>query len=111
MTALEGNGKTVEFDGEGYLVHFDDWGKEVGLTLAKSENLEMTDDHWVVLQLMRDYYRKHELIPTARDFTDLMGRSLGSDKGNKKYLDQLFPNEQLKQCAKIAGLPRLAGCT
>ena len=111
MTTIEVKGKNIEFDGEGYLIEFSDWDKEVGQVLAESEKIVMTQDHWTVVQLMRDYYAEHQVIPIARDFTALMAESLGSTKGNSKYLATLFPTEQLKQCAKVAGLTRMAGCT
>jgi tRNA 2-thiouridine synthesizing protein E len=111
MATIEVNGKNIEFDGEGFLAESSDWDKEVGLVLAEAEKIVMTEDHWTVVQLMRDYYTEHKVIPTARDFTALMGGALSSEKGSNKYLATLFPGEQLKQCAKVAGLTRMAGCT
>ena len=55
MTTIEVKGKNIEFDGEGYLIEFSDWDKEVGQVLAESEKIVMTQDHWTVVQLMRDY--------------------------------------------------------
>ena len=37
-------------DEEGYLVDLNDWTREIAVELAKSENVEMTDDHWEIIK-------------------------------------------------------------
>lgn len=111
METITVNGNPVELDGEGYLANFEDWNEDAAQTLASTDKIELTDDHWIVLRLLRDYYAEHEAIPTARDLSRLMGEKLGENKGNTQFLNNLFPRDHLKQGAKIAGLPRMAGCT
>jgi len=111
MGSVEINGKAVEIDGEGYVQNFKEWERDVGVWLAKEDHLEMTDDHWVVAQLLREFYTSHEAIPTAKELAKLMGNTLGDEKGNSKYLAELFPNDPIKLSCKISGLPRMAGCT
>lgn len=111
MKTIETNGKSVELDGEGYLARFGDWNEDVARALARDEKLELTSDHWTAVQLLRDHYAENEAIPTAKELSRLMGEKLGSEKGNHKYLTTLFPGDHLKQGGKIAGLPRMAGCT
>jgi len=111
MDSIKVNGRDVKLDGEGYLSDFKSWEKDIGLALAEVEKLEMTDDHWKVVDLLREFYSKHESLPTARDISNLMSDALGQDKGNSKYLTELFPNEPIMQSGRIAGLPRMPGCT
>jgi hypothetical protein len=42
------NNKEIEIDAEGYLVHPENWDKEVALVLAKSENITLTDAYWPI---------------------------------------------------------------
>jgi TusE/DsrC/DsvC family sulfur relay protein len=43
------NNKEIEIDAEGYLVHPENWDKEVALVLAKSENITLTDAYcWLI---------------------------------------------------------------
>ena len=42
--------------------------------------------------------------------TKAIGKKLGKDKGNSKYLYELFPYGPAKQACKYAGLPKPTGC-
>jgi TusE/DsrC/DsvC family sulfur relay protein len=41
--------------------------------------------------------------------TKLLSKELGRDKGNTKYLYQLFPYGPSKQASRYAGLPKPTG--
>ncbi|MFA5627691.1 MAG: TusE/DsrC/DsvC family sulfur relay protein [Thiohalomonadaceae bacterium] len=107
MTA---GGKTVEVDEEGYLVNINDWDRDIAAELAKSENLELTDSHWEVIDFLREYYNEYQIAPAVRVLTKAIGKKLGADKGNSKYLYELFPYGPAKQACKIGGLPKPTGC-
>ena len=108
--SFELNGKTYETDEEGYLVNLADWTQEAGAHIAKEENLEMTDSHWEVVNFLRDYYNEYQIAPAVRVLTKAIGKQLGPDKGNSKYLYELFPYGPAKQACKIAGLAKPTGC-
>ena len=108
--AIEIGGKSIETDEEGYLVNLSDWTEEVALELAKSENLEMDDSRWEVVNFLREYYDEYQIAPAVRVLTKAIGKKLGKDKGNSKYLYELFPYGPGKQACKIAGLPKPTGC-
>lgn len=110
MGTLEINGKSVEIDEEGYLTNINDWDRDIAEVLAKSENLAMTDNHWEVIDFLRDYYQEYQIAPAVRVLTKAIGKKLGPDKGNSKYLYELFPYGPAKQACKVAGLPKPTGC-
>ena len=107
---IEVNGTTYETDEEGYLVNLAEWNEEIGKVLAQGENVEMTPSHWEVVNFLRDYYNEYQIAPAVRVLTKAIGKQLGADKGNSKYLYELFPYGPAKQACKIAGLPKPTGC-
>ena len=110
MATMTAGGKTVEVDEEGYLVNINDWDRDIAAELAKSENVEMTDSHWEVIDFLREYYNEYQIAPAVRVLTKAIGKKLGPEKGNNKYLYELFPYGPAKQACKIAGLPKPTGC-
>ncbi len=110
MRAIEVSGKTLETDEEGYLQNLDDWSKEVAEFLAEEEGVDMTDAHWEVVNFLREYYEEYKIAPMIRILTKAIGKKLGKDKGNTKYLYELYPAGPAKQACKIAGLPKPTGC-
>jgi tRNA 2-thiouridine synthesizing protein E len=108
--AFEINGKTYETDEEGYLLNLADWTEEAAGYIAKTENLELSDSHWEVVNFLREYYNDYQIAPAVRVLTKAIGKKLGPEKGNSKYLYELFPYGPAKQACKIAGLPKPTGC-
>ena len=107
---IEVNGTTYETDEEGYLLNLSEWTEDIGKVLAQGENVEMTPSHWEVVNFLRDYYNEYQIAPAVRVLTKAIGKQLGADKGNSKYLYELFPYGPAKQACKIAGLPKPTGC-
>ncbi len=110
MPMVEVAGKTIEVDEEGYLTNLADWNKDVADYLAKEEKVDMTDSHWEVVNFLREYYEEYQIAPAVRVLTKAVAKKLGPDKGNNKYLYELFPYGPAKQACKIAGLPKPTGC-
>ena len=77
----------------------------VGETLA--EGLALGDDHWAVINYLRDQYREHGQTPNYRnmlkDLADLLPHH------DSKTLYDLFPGGPAKQGVRVAGLPRPFG--
>jgi TusE/DsrC/DsvC family sulfur relay protein len=110
MGTIEVSGKSFETDEEGYLVNLSDWTEEVAEHIAKSENVEMSPNHWEVVNFLRKYYEEYQIAPAVRVLTKAIGKTLGPEKGNSQYLYELFPYGPAKQACKIAGLPKPTGC-
>ncbi len=104
MPIREIAGKTVEVDGEGFLVNPNDWTKEMAAILAKEEGIDqLTEQHWQVIDFSRaDFAQKGE-APTLRRITKEGGVPT-------KELYQLFPKGPAKKVARISGLGKPTGC-
>ena len=110
MGTIEVNGKSLETDEEGYLVTLSDWTEDTAKFLADQENVELGPNHWEVINFLREYYTEFQIAPAVRVLTKAIGKKLGPDKGNSKYLYELFPYGPAKQACKYAGLPKPTGC-
>lgn len=108
--AYELNGQTIESDEEGYLTDISVWNEELAGLIAKDEDINMTDEHWEVVNFLREYYEEYQVAPAVRVLTKAVKKKLGPDKGNSGYLYELFPYGPAKQACKIAGLPKPTGC-
>ena len=110
MPSFELNTKNYKTNGNGYLVNFSDWNEDVAKHLAETESVEMSESHWEVVNFLREYYEEYKIAPMIRILTKAIGKKLGKDKGNTKYLYDLYPGGPAKQACKIAGLPKPTGC-
>ncbi|MBC8303134.1 MAG: TusE/DsrC/DsvC family sulfur relay protein [Pelagibacterales bacterium] len=107
---LEVNGKSFETDEEGYLANLSDWEEGLATAMAKEDDIELGPDHWEIINFLREYYEEYQIAPAVRVLTKAVGKKLGKDKGNSKYLYELFPYGPGKQACKFAGLPKPTGC-
>ncbi|HQR59031.1 MAG TPA: TusE/DsrC/DsvC family sulfur relay protein [Azonexus sp.] len=110
MGTIEVNGKSYETDEEGYLVNLSDWDADVANYIAGTENIDMTDQHWEVINFLREYFEEYQIAPAVRVLTKAIGKKLGPEKGTSEYLYGLYPYGPGKQACKIAGLPKPTGC-
>lgn len=108
--SIEVNNQTLDTDEEGYLVNLDDWHEDVAKAMAAEDNCELTENHWEVINFLREYYQEYQIAPAIRILTKAVGRKLGKEKGNSKYLYELFEQGPAKQACKYAGLPKPTGC-
>ena len=107
---IEVGGKTLETDEEGYIANLTEWTPEVGAKMAADDGCDLTENHWEVINFLREYYEEYQIAPAVRVLTKAIGKKLGADKGNSKYLYELFPYGPAKQACKYAGLPKPTGC-
>ncbi len=110
MDALLINGQSVPVDPEGFLRNLDDWSPEAAEQLAIHEGIQLTEAHWEVLTVLRQFYKTFEMSPAMRPFVKAVAADLGPDKGKSIYLMSLFPGSPAKLASKIAGLPKPTNC-
>lgn len=104
MPDIDVNGKKIEVDEDGFLVNLDDWDEDVAKYLAEQEGInELNENHWKVIQYLKDYFKEYGIAPMVRKLTKESGYSL-------KQIYDLFPSGPAKGACKIAGLPKPTGC-
>ncbi|MBK5438460.1 TusE/DsrC/DsvC family sulfur relay protein [Pseudomonas sp. TH32] len=110
MNTLTVGERTLELDKDGYLAHLSDWSSDVANALATAEELELTPEHWEILELLRGFYTEFQLSPATRPLIKYTALKLGPEKGNSLHLNRLFKGTPAKLAAKLAGLPRPTNC-
>lgn len=110
MSTIEVDGKSFAVDEEGYLEDRNEWNETIAKAMAKTDDCDLSDAHWDVINFLREYYEEYQIAPAVRVLTKAIGKKLGPDKGNSKYLYELFPYGPAKQACKYAGLPKPTGC-
>ncbi len=101
------NGVEKETDADGYLLEAD-FSDEAVQVIAAAEGLELSDDHWKVVNFLRDKYREDGHTPNFRAMLKEVSEDVipGCDS---KALYDLFPIGPAKQGCKVAGLPQPYG--
>ena len=82
---LEVAGKVLETTADGFLVDRDAWTRDVARAMAAADGVAMTDQHWEIIEFLRDYYHEYRIIPIMRVLAKAIARRLGDDKGNSRY--------------------------
>lgn len=103
--SIEVNGKTIETGDNGNLIDPNDWNEDVCKALAAEEEIELTQEHWDVINYLRtEYLENGQNQPMERAINKGMSKVWGK-KISSKDLYLLFPKAPSKQGNKVAGLP------
>ncbi len=105
MQTLQVNGRYVELNDKGYLLHFEDWNKSVAEAMARTDELPLTHCHWIAIEFMRDFYRKYEVPPSARSLIKAVGEQISEHGCSKRTIDKIFPKGGCQHACRLAGLP------
>lgn len=95
-------GQTIAVNNEGYLTDLNQWSREVATHIAKEEGIDLTDEHWPVIEYLQEQHR-NEIPLTIRK----VGKS---GIVNIKEFYALFPGGPLKKASRISGIPKPASC-
>lgn len=97
-------GKTVEVDEGGFLINRSDWNEEIARAMARMDGIELTPEHWEIINFVRERFEVHQYRPNPHTLFKEIGKKLGPEKGKPKYLYGLFSHGPVKQSYKYAGL-------
>lgn len=97
-------------DHKGFLLDWQQWDESIAVQVAAAEGVNLTDDHWEILSLLREYYETYGASPANRALVNFVKKKLGPAKGNSIYLLSLFPTSPARIGSRIAGLPKPKNC-
>ena len=104
MAVFEHGTVKIDVDEDGFMEDPDVWSKDIAMALATTEGVdEMTEEHWKLVDYLRDYYLKFGIAPMIRKLCKETGFPL-------KKVYELFPSGPAKGACKVAGLAKPTGC-
>jgi len=104
MPDVEFKGNKYAVDEDGFIDSFENWNRDWVDYVKSTEGIEeLTDEHWKVIEVLQDYYKKNGIAPMVRILSKVTGYKL-------KYIYELFPSGPGKGACKMAGLPKPTGC-
>lgn len=110
MSSIHTDTGVIALDENGFVVDLADWSESVAMQLAQREGLELTDQHWEIIYLLRRFYADFTIAPAMRVLIKQIKKELGAEKASSVYLLGLFPGSPAKISCKIAGLPKPTNC-
>lgn len=93
----------VALDGNGFLMDPNLWTRELAELVAAAEGVELTDEAWAMVLWVRDQWKESGSSPNIRAITKGMGV-------DTRDIYTLFPKAPGRTIARVAGIPKPAGC-
>jgi TusE/DsrC/DsvC family sulfur relay protein len=104
MATFEHGSVKIEVDEDGFMQDPETWTEEIAKALATTEGVQdLTEEHWKVVNYLREYYLKFGIAPMIRKLCKETGFPL-------KKIYELFPSGPAKGACKVAGLAKPTGC-
>jgi tRNA 2-thiouridine synthesizing protein E len=103
-------GVVINLDSEGFMTDKKQWSRMVADALAQRNGLSLTEEHWKIIQFVRDYHDTYAIEPPMRALVKALPAQIGKDAGNSRFLYQLFPEGPIKEASRYAGLPKPLSC-
>ena len=104
MATFEHGDIKIEVDEDGFMENPEEWNEAIAVALATTEGVDdMTEEHWKLVNYLREYYLKFGIAPMIRKLCKETGFPL-------KKVYELFPSGPAKGACKVAGLAKPTGC-
>jgi tRNA 2-thiouridine synthesizing protein E len=94
----------IELDPDGFMIDPALWNDQVACAIAGEEGItDMTEDHWKIVNFIRNYWKEHDRAPEVRLLVKETGVGL-------RQIFKLFASGPARGACRIAGLPKPDGC-
>ena len=77
MPFIEMGGEKYEIDENGFLKEPERWSEKIAEVMAQADGInELNEDHWKVMNYIREYYLEHGVAPMVRKLCKVSGLKL-----------------------------------
>lgn len=103
------DGHETALDEDGFLADAGQWTPAVAVALAGRDGVELGEDHWWLIEFVRDYHRRYGNPPLMRVVVAEFGKYRPQARGSRE-LYRLFPDGPVRLACKYGGLPKPDWC-
>jgi tRNA 2-thiouridine synthesizing protein E len=108
---LEGvDGQALDFDADGHLVDPAQWSPALAEALAAQDGLELTEEHWWVIDFVRQHHRDYGTPPLMRSVIAAWRKARGNPALGSRDLYRLFAENPVRQACRLGGYPKPDWC-
>lgn len=108
---LEVTEMSLELDEEGHLVDHTLWTPEVAQSLADTLSITLSEDHYRILQQVREFHEQFNHPPSTRPLIKYLMKTLPDMNISNQLLQQMFNTGLVaRHVNRIAGLPKPPNC-
>ncbi len=97
-------------DDNGHLKDYKVWNQSIASQLASMDKIELTEQHWEIIHLVRQIYTETQTTPPMRLLIRAIKINLNPEIANSRYLYQLFSDGPVRLASKYAGIPKPKHC-
>lgn len=101
------NGEELETGEEDFLLEAN-FSDDVPPVIAANEKITLTDEHWIVINWLREKFKEDGQTPNFRNMVSQLEEDHPGTDWKKKLYD-LFPNQPARQGVRVSGLPKPYG--
>ena len=80
MSSITISQAEIETTVDGRLLNLDDWNRDVAQAMAEHDHIQLTDAHWDVINIMRDFYSKYNISPIKKLLKNCIREKLDDTK-------------------------------
>ena len=100
----------IELDDYGHLADGSRWSPDVAKLLAGRDGIELSEAHWMVIRILRNYHDEFGIEAPMRAIVKLLRQQNAEDFASSRALYRLFPEGPVRQGSRYAGLPIPVSC-
>ena len=100
----------LQLDKNGHLQDYMQWSQSIGEHMAAQDGIALTQEHWQIINLVRDIYLQSKTTPPMRLLIKAIKTKLSADIANSRHLYRLFPDGPVRLACKYGGLSKPKHC-
>jgi len=97
-------------DSEGFLLDLNDWTPEIAQAVADTVNIQLSEEHWLVINATRAFYLEFDQSPSMRLLVKWLKNNDLTHLATSIKLMSLFGESPARQASLISGLPKPDNC-